>query len=142
MRLPPTPFSLPPSLSFFSSGFEIGSGFRPRKAYTYPRLDLEVSKKTNHLLKAPFCVHPKTGRVCVPIDPAAADEFDPRKVPTVAQLLSELDELGPAAGMEQTSLAEHVRGFREGFLEPLAAALRAGAAGKAREAAAAPTLAW
>lgn len=59
--------------------------------YTYPRLDAEVSKHRNHLLKAPFCVHPKTGRVCVPVDPATVDAFDPANVPTVGQLLQELD---------------------------------------------------
>ncbi|KZT25632.1 prim-pol domain-containing protein [Neolentinus lepideus HHB14362 ss-1] len=60
--------------------------------YTYPRLDAEVSKHRNHLLKAPFCVHPKTGRICVPVDPEHIDEFDPERVPTVDQLLKELDE--------------------------------------------------
>ena len=60
--------------------------------YTYPRFDMEVSKRRNHLLKAPFCVHPATGRVCVPVDPEKVSEFDPEKVPTVGMLLRELDE--------------------------------------------------
>ena len=59
--------------------------------YTYPRLDAEVSKKMIHLLKSPFVIHPGTGRVCVPIDPRKADEFDPLSVPTVTTLLAEID---------------------------------------------------
>ncbi|CAK7264126.1 p48 polypeptide of DNA primase [Sporothrix epigloea] len=59
--------------------------------YTYPRLDANVSKKLNHLLKSPFVVHPGTGRVCVPIDVQRLDEFDPLNVPTVQQLLQEID---------------------------------------------------
>lgn len=61
--------------------------------YTYPRLDAEVSKHRNHLLKAPFCVHPKTGRVCVPVDPDDIDNFDPEAVPTIAGLLNELNDV-------------------------------------------------
>ncbi|KAJ0965098.1 hypothetical protein J5N97_026236 [Dioscorea zingiberensis] len=62
--------------------------------YTYPKLDIEVSKHMNHLLKAPFCVHPKTGRVCVPIDPTHCDEFDPSTVPTLSGLLEKLNMSG------------------------------------------------
>jgi len=66
--------------------------------YTFPRLDVEVSKHRNHLLKAPFCIHPKTGRVCVPIDPARADAFDPTAVPTVARLQDEGTEWAKRTG--------------------------------------------
>ncbi|SPO40688.1 related to DNA primase 48K protein PRI1 [Pseudozyma flocculosa] len=60
--------------------------------YTYPRIDAEVSKHLNHLLKSPFVVHPATGKVCVPIDPRKVHEFDPEtSCPTVAQLLRELN---------------------------------------------------
>ncbi|KAH8087166.1 prim-pol domain-containing protein [Cristinia sonorae] len=85
--------------------------------YTYPRLDAEVSKHRNHLLKAPFCVHPKTGRVCVPVDPATVDQFDPEKVPTVLQLLDELNDVSSMvtgdngahhSDWEQTSLKPYV----------------------------------
>jgi DNA primase catalytic subunit len=51
--------------------------------YAYPRLDINVTKGLNHLLKSPFCVHPKTGKICVPFHPRAADKFDPCSVPTV-----------------------------------------------------------
>ncbi|KAJ9124275.1 hypothetical protein QFC22_001075 [Naganishia vaughanmartiniae] len=60
--------------------------------YTYPRIDAEVSKRRNHLLKSPFVIHPGTGRVCVPVEPSQVDDFDPAGVPTVGQLLRELDQ--------------------------------------------------
>lgn len=37
-------------------------------------------------------VHPKTGRVCVPIDPARVREFDPFAVPTLGQLTRQVDQ--------------------------------------------------
>ncbi|GAV54146.1 hypothetical protein ZYGR_0AK06480 [Zygosaccharomyces rouxii] len=53
----------------------------------YPKLDVEVTKQTHHLLKAPFCIHPGTGNVCVPID----EHFVPSKAPRLIDLQSEME---------------------------------------------------
>ena len=74
--------------------------------YTYPRLDVEVSKKLNHLLKSPFVVHPGTGRVCVPIDPKKLDRFDPLGIPTVTELLREIDSWDATHVKEETAEEE------------------------------------
>ncbi|PVH94382.1 prim-pol domain-containing protein [Periconia macrospinosa] len=89
--------------------------------YTYPRLDADVSKKMNHLLKSPFVVHPATGRICVPIDPQRAEEFDPLSVPTVLDLIKEIDEWQGVEGegdkklqdWEKTSLKPYIDQFRK-----------------------------
>uniref|UniRef100_A0A8B9LXI8 DNA primase n=1 Tax=Astyanax mexicanus TaxID=7994 RepID=A0A8B9LXI8_ASTMX len=63
--------------------------------YCYPRLDVNVSKGVNHLLKSPFSVHPKTGRISVPIDLRNLDKFDPFEVPTISLICEELDKPRP-----------------------------------------------
>ncbi|WIA32790.1 hypothetical protein OEZ86_005973 [Tetradesmus obliquus] len=118
-------------------------------AYSYPRLDVEVTKKMNHLLKAPFCVHPKTGKVCVPIDPEAAWDFDPDDVPTVQQLVQEINEqqqdagaspqqqqAAGAEGWRGTSLEPYIAAFASSFLSPLAASSKAALNERAQAAAA------
>ena len=104
--------------------------------YAYPRLDSAVTKGLNHLLKAPFCVHPKTWKICIPIDPANCDSFDPLNVPTVYDIIEDLNakSRGEECGKEErerekekeegegyrgTRLEGHVRFFRKSFLEPL-----------------------
>lgn len=56
----------------------------------------------NHLLKAPYCVHPKTGkyivhragtyryigRVCIPLNIMQIDSFDPQRAPIMNELIS------------------------------------------------------
>mmetsp|Transcript_17442 Transcript_17442/g.38683 ORF Transcript_17442/g.38683 Transcript_17442/m.38683 type:complete len:457 (-) Transcript_17442:83-1453(-) len=104
--------------------------------HCYARLDANVSKTQNHLLKSAFCVHPKTGRVCVPIDPAQADSFDPFSVPTVRSLCAEVDaydsEHGQEAGaellsdLEKTSLKDAVAVFNSTYMNDMWSTIRKG----------------
>ncbi|KAF4078234.1 hypothetical protein AMELA_G00196980 [Ameiurus melas] len=109
--------------------------------YCYPRLDVNVSKGVNHLLKSPFSVHPKTGRISVPIDLKTLDNFDPFEVPTISLICEELDKPLTAEEEEeevkdkenetksgerrklrdykQTSLAKYVKLFDQ-FLDAMA----------------------
>ena len=68
--------------------------------YLFPRLDINVTKQSNHLLKSPFIIHPETGNVCVPIyvptndnkknnrffDSISLDQFSLSRVPMVKRL--------------------------------------------------------
>lgn len=85
--------------------------------HAYPRLDVNVSKGLNHLLKSPFSVHPKTGRVSVPIDAHQIENFVPENVPNISQIVSEVDEFDKRMGesklekYEKTSLKSSIVRF-------------------------------
>lgn len=36
-------------------------------------------------------MHPKTGKVCIPLDASAAADFDPEDVPTVQELMKSIN---------------------------------------------------
>ncbi|GAB0201292.1 DNA primase small subunit [Grus japonensis] len=106
--------------------------------YCFPRLDINVSKGVGHLLKSPFSVHPKTGRISVPLDLQRLDQFDPFAVPTISSLCHELDTAGDdgeqedggetepkrrARDYKKTSLAPYVRVFEQ-FVEEMERARR------------------
>lgn len=52
-----------------------------------PRLDWSVTRQTAHLLKGPFCIHPKTGFVSVPMSLQLLEKFDFNKIPKIDNLL-------------------------------------------------------
>lgn len=76
------------------------NAYRSKRGYNYflqevklqhcfPRLDVNVTKGMNHLLKLPFCAHPRTGNICVPLDIDNIDKFELASVPKVNNLTAE-----------------------------------------------------
>lgn len=68
----------------------------------FPKLDANVTKQTKHLLKLPFCVHPRTSRICVPIIREEMEKFQLEDVPTVGSLARSTE-----------GLDKYIRYFRE-----------------------------
>ncbi|CAD6187715.1 unnamed protein product [Caenorhabditis auriculariae] len=69
--------------------------------HVYPRLDVNVSTGTNHLLKSPFCIHPKTGCVAVPLSADDVAQFDVTKCPRLDRLVAELPSINSEIGEKE-----------------------------------------
>lgn len=91
-------------------------------AYSFPRVDVEVTKGVNHLLKSPFCAHPKTGKICIPMDVDKIDGFDPNNQPTLRTIHEELLATGDP---KQTAIGKATEVFRRTFLNGLRDAVSA-----------------
>jgi len=85
-------------------------------AHVFPRVDVEVTKGVNHLLKSPFCAHPKTGKLCVPMDYDNIDDFDPTNQPTLRTIHDELIETGDPM---KTAMGKAIEVFERTFLNGL-----------------------
>eukprot|EP00477_Mikrocytos_mackini_P000945 GAHX01001015.1.p1 GENE.GAHX01001015.1~~GAHX01001015.1.p1 ORF type:complete len:459 (-),score=70.44 GAHX01001015.1:61-1404(-) len=100
-------------------------------SFTYPRIDIEVSKQLNHLLKAPFSIHPGTGNVCIPLDKENVDDYNQIiECPNVTSLWNELNapkktkvENGRNK-KESEKMRNAVHFFDENFLKKLEASAR------------------
>ncbi|KAI5220741.1 Dna Primase Small Subunit, partial [Manis pentadactyla] len=90
--------------------------------YCFPRLDINVSKGISHLLKSPFSVHPKTGRISVPIDLQKVDQFDPFTVPTISSICHELDAVSTNEEEEEneakSNMKHRTRDYKKTNLAP------------------------
>ena len=67
----------------------------------YPRLDINVSTHINHLLKSPFCIHPKTGLVAVPLSEEDIMKFKIDNIPRLDQLISDFNNRQKNASFEK-----------------------------------------
>ncbi|KAG5368337.1 DNA primase small subunit [Yarrowia sp. C11] len=93
-----------------------------------PKLDGAVSRGTGHLLKSPFCIHPKTSNVCVPME---VDEdshellFTPEDCPKLQEIIDDFNnhkEDGENSSSKRASDRTRLKPFVEvfdNFVEPL-----------------------
>lgn len=61
----------------------------------FVRLDANVTSDTKHLLKAPFCIHPVTGKVCVALCVDAIDSMCVEDIPTLGDVVANPSLLSP-----------------------------------------------
>lgn len=78
--------------------------------YCYPRLDVNVTKGFNHLLKSPFSIHPKTGKVSIVFKPNNARRMKLDEVPTIHSLL---DDSAADSAQHQNNMKTSVKNFQE-----------------------------
>lgn len=75
--------------------------------YSFPRLDENVTKGMNHLLKSPFSVHPKSGFISVPIPPEKYNVLPQLWVPSFEKLMRNDAEAVEVFEESKKLLAEH-----------------------------------
>lgn len=78
--------------------------------YCYPRLDVNVTKGFNHLLKSPFSIHPKTGKVSIVFKPGNVRNMKLEDVPSIHSLL---DDSSPDNALHQANMRTAVKNFQE-----------------------------
>lgn len=98
---------------FGPNSFEnTASYYRLIFAFTFPRLDENVTTVINHLLKSPFSFHPKSGLLSLPIPDSLFGTYPPEWVPKLRDLLDKKDD-AIKAFKEAVDIFEK---FREGTL--------------------------
>ena len=74
----------------------------------YPRLDINVSTHINHLLKSPFCIHPKTGLVAVPLSGDDILHFKIDDIPRLDKLVDDYNN-----GRKNECFEKYIQFFKD-----------------------------
>ena len=88
-------------------------------AYVWPRIDLNVTKGTNHLIKSPFVAHPKTMRIAVPLRFDELMTFEPATAPTLGKKGWREALLARGGQLDGTGLADWVWHLRPVVAPPV-----------------------